>query len=255
MDTFFFFFLTEKWHFCPFPTNYGDKGFCVPVTQTLNMTKTNNCSEFFWSIQLNIKSLVQYKMTSCGYQGKSVVQLKALGNVIRKLIGLGEFKNYALLGCIQGWNMLRAAKKSGEHLDLQKIINTLSITVGATWTDASAFTRASALLLFLPLTQIIEKGIPVDCKILGVVGTHSLLPLSKCCNMISSLGLNSQLITYVGQYFLFFGFLLEKHLFFSEIWPLPFSELGASLIVFVQILHSDGYSCDRQPHRKGTHNV
>lgn len=47
--------------------------------------------------------------------------------------------------------MLRAAEKSGEHLDLKRIINTLSITVGATWTTASAFTISLCSVVVSPL--------------------------------------------------------------------------------------------------------
>lgn len=47
--------------------------------------------------------------------------------------------------------MLRAAEKSGEHLDLKRIINTLSITVGATWTAASAFTISLCSVVVSPL--------------------------------------------------------------------------------------------------------
>lgn len=94
-----FFFFFRKMAFLSFPNKlWGQRILCPRYSNT----EHDQEQQLLWILLINS---VKYQVLGpvqddilCGYQGKSVVQLKAFGNVIRKLIGLGELKKLCSSG-------------------------------------------------------------------------------------------------------------------------------------------------------------
>lgn len=136
------------------------------------------------TFQLKIRSLVLCKVTLCSGQGKAIMQLRNLVSMFWKLIWPWKKKIMLLWEprkCGTCWELLSSLKNTwtakGNTLKYQ-----CRCSVGRCF-------HLYSILFYSLDSNSRERSF--SCKVLGVLGTHSFLPLSRRSNMLSSQGLIS----------------------------------------------------------------